>query len=137
MKAKEFEEVNIRIAESQPEYETLPAFHNKDEGSMTFCFALSQDEVNRIIATNEIWFKVLTFNRPLQPIAMSCNKEDLLPQIYDIEIWETDALFTKESPVSKCSRCGGVIGKNEQVIKAWPQKESNLEYRYHQECILK
>jgi len=79
MKAKEFPEVNLRIAEDQPEYHTLPAFHNKKEGSVTFCFELSEDEINRLYATGEIWFKQLTFNGPMQPIALSCNKEELIP----------------------------------------------------------
>lgn len=78
MEAKEFKEVNIRIAENQEQYSTLPAFHNKEEGSLTFCFELTQDELNRIHATGEIWFKQLTFNGPMNPIALSCNKEDLI-----------------------------------------------------------
>lgn len=78
MKAIEFEEVNARIAEHQEEYETLPSYYNEEEGSMTFCFKLSENEVNRIKATDEIWFKVLTYGKPLQPIAMSTNKEDLI-----------------------------------------------------------
>lgn len=77
MKAVEFPEVNVRIAEDQPQYATLPAFHDAEEGSLTFCFKLTQDEVNRIRATDEIWFKMITFNRPMQPIALSTNKEDL------------------------------------------------------------
>ena len=78
MKATEFPEVNLRIAENQEEYVTLPAYHNKEEGSITFCFKLNEDEVNRIKATDEIWFKVLTFNRPMQPIMLSTNKEELI-----------------------------------------------------------
>ncbi len=79
MKAVEFEEVNLRIAEHQEEFITLPVFHNPDEGSITFCFKLTQDEVNRIRATDEIWFKMYTSNRPMQPIMLSTNKEELIP----------------------------------------------------------
>lgn len=78
MKAAEFEEVNVRIAEDQPEYETLPAHYNKEEGSLTFRFELTEAERNRIYATGEIYFKVMTFDEPMQPIAMSTNKEDLI-----------------------------------------------------------
>ena len=78
MKAIEFKEVNLRIAENQDEYVTLPAFHDKEEGSVTFCFKLTEDEINRIKATDEIWFKILTFNKPMQPIQLSTNKEDLI-----------------------------------------------------------
>lgn len=79
MKASEFPEVNVRIAENQPEFETLPAFYNQQEGSMTFCFKLSEDEMHRIHATGEIWFKQLTCGAPMQPIALSTNKEQLIP----------------------------------------------------------
>lgn len=78
MKAIEFPEVNLRIAEHQEEYETLPAYHNKQEGSVTFCFKLTEDEVNRMYATGEIWFKQLTFNKPMNPVALSTNKEELI-----------------------------------------------------------
>lgn len=80
MKASEFEEVNVRIAEDQEEYETLPAFHNVQEGSMTFCFKLTDDEINRIYATGEIWLKQLTFGKAMNPIALSTNKEELIQQ---------------------------------------------------------
>ena len=78
MKAKEFKEVNIRLAEDQDECETLPGFYDVEEQSFTFCFELSPDEVNRIKATDEIWFKVLTFGQRMQPICLSTNKEDLI-----------------------------------------------------------
>lgn len=79
MEASEFPEVNVRIAEKQEEYQTLPAYFNKEEGSMTFCFKLSKDEINRMYATGELWMKVLTFGKPLQPIGLSTNKEGLIP----------------------------------------------------------
>lgn len=74
----EFPEVNVRIAEKQEEYQTLPAFWDKKEGSMTFCFKLSEDEINRMYATGEVWMKVITFNQDLQPIGLSTNKEELI-----------------------------------------------------------
>ncbi len=78
MQAIEFPEVNVRIAEHQEEYETLPAFWDKKQGSMTFCFKLTEEEINRIYATGEIWFKQLTFGQPMNPITLSTNKEDLI-----------------------------------------------------------
>lgn len=78
MEAKEFPEVNLRIAENQPEYQTLPVFHNPKEGSVTFCFQLDEDELNRVKATGEIWIKQFTFNRAMNPIAPTTNKEDLI-----------------------------------------------------------
>lgn len=78
MKAVEFEEVNVRIAEDQPQYETLPAFWNKKEGSMTFCFELSPDELEQVGKTGRIYLKQLTFNKPMQPIAGTCLKNELI-----------------------------------------------------------
>lgn len=78
MKSVEFEEVNIRIAENQPEYETLPAYHDPKEGSLTFCFELSNEELEQVGKTGKIWIKQLTFNGPMQPIAGSCLKESLI-----------------------------------------------------------
>jgi len=77
MEAVDFEEANIRIAEGQKEYLTLPAYYDQKEGSLCFCFKLTPDEVNRIKATDEIWFKVLTFGNSMQPIFLSTNKEDM------------------------------------------------------------
>jgi len=78
MRSVEFKEVNVRIAENQPEYETLPAYHNKDEGSMTFCFELDPDELEQVGKTGRIFIKQLTFNNPMQPIAGSCLKNVLI-----------------------------------------------------------
>lgn len=78
MEAIYFPEVNVEIAKDQPEYKTLPAHYNKEEGSMTFCFKLTEDEINRIYATGEIWFKQTTFGNPMHPITLSTNKEDLI-----------------------------------------------------------
>lgn len=76
----EFPEVNVKIAEKSEEYQTLPAFWNQEDGSMTFCFKLSEDEINRMYATGEVWMKVITYNKPLQPIGLSTNKEELIPK---------------------------------------------------------
>lgn len=79
MKSVEFPEVNVRIAESQEEYQTLPAHHDPQEGSMTFCFELEPDELKQIAETGKIYIKQLTFNKPMQPIAATCLKESLIP----------------------------------------------------------
>lgn len=78
MTAKEFPEVNVRIAENQPQYETLPAHFNKKEGSMTFCFQLNKEEIDEIQRTGCIWFKQLTFGKPMNPIAMAVTKDELI-----------------------------------------------------------
>ncbi len=85
MKAKDFPEANVKLVESQEEYMDLPAFFNSEDGSLTFCFELDEAELNRIKATGEVWFQMLTFGRPMQPIAMSTNKEQLIPKKWYIQ----------------------------------------------------
>lgn len=78
MTAKDFPEVNVRIAEDQEQYHTLPAFFNSSEGSITVCFELNDDELNRMKATNELWLKIYTGGKALQPLHPSCLKEELI-----------------------------------------------------------
>jgi len=78
MRAVDFDEANIQIAENQPEYDTLPAYSNKQEGSVTFCFSLNKEELDEVNRTGHIYFKQLTNNGPMNPIAMSTEKNDLI-----------------------------------------------------------
>lgn len=75
MRAIEFDECNLKIAEHQPEYETLPVFHNAEEGSIVYCFELDEEEIKQVRETGQIYIKQLTFNKPMQPIGMTCLKE--------------------------------------------------------------
>lgn len=79
MIALEFPEVTHRIAEEQPEYETLPAHYNPQEQSLTFCFGLNKEEIEEIVKTGKIWIKQITFNQPMQPICLSTQKANLIP----------------------------------------------------------
>ncbi len=79
MIAIEFDECNLRIAEHQPEYETLPVFHNPKEGSIVYCFELDEAEIKQVRETGQIYIKQLTFNKSMQPIGMTCLKEVNLP----------------------------------------------------------
>ncbi len=78
MESVEFKEVNVRIAEHQEEYETLPVFLDKRDPSapVTMCFHLDNEEQLQVMETGQIWLTVLTFNNNFQPIAMSCLKPD-------------------------------------------------------------
>lgn len=78
MIAVEFDEVNVRIAENQPEFETLPAYHNPEDGSVTFCFQLNKEELDEIAKTGKVFFKQLVGNNKMQPISMSTQKSDLI-----------------------------------------------------------
>lgn len=79
MIATEFVGHNVVIAKDQPGYIPLPAFHNPKEGSLTFCFELNKEEIEEISKTGKIWFKQLTFNKPMNPICLSTQKSDLIP----------------------------------------------------------
>lgn len=77
MKAIDFPEVNTRIAENQPQYETIPAHvAGNEEGEVTMCFELSDEERKQVAETGCIWLSFLTFNQPFQPIHCSCLKPE-------------------------------------------------------------
>jgi hypothetical protein len=78
MKAVEFKEVNLRIAENQPEYQTLPVHMNYDHPTheATMCFELDEDEKKQVAETGKIWLGVLTFGKPFHPIGMSLMKPE-------------------------------------------------------------
>ena len=78
MKAVEFKEVNLRIAENQPEYETLPVHVDMEnyQHKATMCFELDENELEQVGETHQIWLKVLTFGRPFQPIEPSLMKPE-------------------------------------------------------------
>jgi len=75
MTAVDFKEANLKIAENQPEYETLPVHHNSEEGSIVYCFELDEAEIKQVRETGRIYLKQITFNKSMQPIGMSCLKE--------------------------------------------------------------
>jgi hypothetical protein len=106
MKAIEFPGVNVRIAEDQTEYQTLPALAGKipmdvcpdcngqAEGcqtcegdgfltccdGITCCFKLTPEELAEIARTGIIWHTVLTFGQPLQPQSMSLQRPAWVPE---------------------------------------------------------
>ena len=78
MRAIEFPEVNVRIAEHQEEYETLPVFADasKAEVPVTMCFELSDEEKKQVDETGKIWLTVLCFGGSFHPINNSCLKPE-------------------------------------------------------------
>jgi hypothetical protein len=68
MKPVEFDAVNMRWAEDQPEYQTLPA-HVTSEESIS-CWQLSWRDLLRLIFTRRIWLRQMNMNQPLQPQLM-------------------------------------------------------------------
>ena len=84
MKAIEFPEVNLRLAENQPEYETLPVHVKPDAETdgyfrqVTMCFELDEEEKKQVAETGQIWFTVLQPHGNLfHPIRMSIVKPEL------------------------------------------------------------
>lgn len=84
MKAIEFKEVNVIIAENQPEYETLPVHVCPDEetngffNSVTMCFELNEEEKKQVAETGKIWQTVLVpQNSNFHPIRLSTLKPEL------------------------------------------------------------
>ena len=83
MKAIEFPEVNVRIAEKQPEYQTIPAnvvpnIDGTGFNQVTMCFELDENERKQIAETGRIWHTVLQPEKDyFHPILMSIEKPDL------------------------------------------------------------
>ncbi len=69
MKIVEFEGCNTTYAEDQPQYHPLPCHKSKD-GEVLSCWGLSFIERLRVAFSGKIYLKVLTFNKPLQPLKM-------------------------------------------------------------------
>jgi len=79
MELKDFPEVNVRIAEDQPEFGTIPALVDKKTNTATFCFQLDQAERERVMDSGEIWFtQCLNALGQMHPISCSTIKEDLI-----------------------------------------------------------
>lgn len=70
MRPIEFEEQNCIYAKDQPEYLPLPA-HRTEDGQVTSCWELDEDEIQQIIRDKKIYLTLLTFGDPLQPIMIS------------------------------------------------------------------
>jgi len=76
MIAIDFEGVTVKIAEHQPEFQTLPAKQCKD-GGMIFCFELDEEELAEVNKTKRIFWKQFVGDQPMQPIAMSTLRNRL------------------------------------------------------------
>ena len=77
MKAIKFKECNTVYAKNQSEYYSLPV-HRTDDGVVTSCWQLSFRQRLKVLITGHIFLQILTFNKPLQPLKMSVNKNELV-----------------------------------------------------------
>ena len=66
MKAIEFNEQNVKIAENQEEYLTLPA-HVTENGDVYCCMELNEKDIEMIKKNGKIWLNFKTFGKSLQP----------------------------------------------------------------------
>lgn len=86
MKAVNFEEANIKIAENQPEYDTLPAKVYDDQfGEVISCWELTDEELEHIKKTKQIWVSVLTFRKGIAPMMLMSEKPEMNDRQYVIE----------------------------------------------------
>lgn len=64
--------VNVNIAESQDEYQTLHAHYTKGpHGAMCFAVELTEAELFQLQASKRLYVNVLTFNNPMQPLLIT------------------------------------------------------------------
>jgi hypothetical protein len=76
----QFPEANATLARDQGEYEPLPIYSFGDaEGRVAMCFRLSPSELEEIARTKTLWVQQLTFDRRVQPIALSTQRPGDLP----------------------------------------------------------
>ncbi len=70
MRPIKFKEYNVIFAKDQAPYQPLPAYRDEKDikGSIYHCWQLTFKERFKIIFTGRLWFNVLTFKNPPQPI---------------------------------------------------------------------
>lgn len=78
MKAIEFDGANAILGAGQPEVNPLPVHRAADqEGTITSCYELDENERKAVAASGKIWLQVWTYGMPLQPQRLSiCNPLD-------------------------------------------------------------
>lgn len=77
MKITTFPEVNVKYAEDQDEYETLPVWRSQDGIEVTSCWQLSLKERFKLLFTGKLWLRQLVFNSPLQPQLPQVDKPEM------------------------------------------------------------
>lgn len=66
--------VNVKIAESQDEYQTLQANRAPGPyGLTTFAVEMSEEEVAQFQKSGRLYVQLLTFGQPMQPIIISTD----------------------------------------------------------------
>ncbi len=75
MKPVEFPAVNLRIAENQEEYQTLPVYVKKGPAvEMIVKIEVSDEEADKIKRTGTIWASILTFGKSVLPFYLTADE---------------------------------------------------------------
>lgn len=78
MKSINFPEATNKVAEHQEEYNTLISQWNPEEQSINVCFEIDEDEFAEIARTRKLWYKQLTFGKPMNPMRISPFKNQMI-----------------------------------------------------------
>ena len=77
MKPIKFKESNATYAKDQDEYLDLPAL-KYDDGTVVSCWDLSFKEALKLLFSRKLYVAVLTFNKPLQPMLLTVDKDAVI-----------------------------------------------------------
>lgn len=79
---------NITYGKGQPQYAPLPAYKDKnsEEGKITTCWELSDEEVLQLTHTKKVYLQVMTFNNPLQPVLLTVRQDEVYSAT-ELDIW--------------------------------------------------
>jgi len=88
-------EVNLRMAENQEAYLTLPC--HVGDGIVAFAFELTEEDLKKVQETKTIYVSNITFEGPLQPIRIDVDPEKFEEGVaYDKEFALPTVLVLRE-----------------------------------------
>ena len=88
MKPIEFTGANAVFDSGLPDVLPLPALVVETEtADVVTCWSLDADELKKVAETGVVWICVTTFGRPVQPIFVTTNRDDL----FEIDEPETES----------------------------------------------
>ena len=76
MKGIEFEEMNVILGESQPQYGTLPAHYDSRRKAFVACFQLTDAEIVELLSTKKLWY--IQSGTDFAPMRIAIDKEEVL-----------------------------------------------------------
>ncbi|KKN04615.1 hypothetical protein LCGC14_1095600 [marine sediment metagenome] len=77
IEAVDFKGANVVIAKDQPEFKPLPAMAFPEEGYIITCWKLAPEDLKTVNENGgHIYLKVITGNKPLQPLRIMADLSD-------------------------------------------------------------